>query len=41
MDNIFLERRSRSLKYEEVYLKNCASVMEPRAGIERYFALQS
>ena len=37
MDNIFIERLWRSLKYEEVYLKDYASVMEARAGIERYF----
>ena len=37
MDNIFIERLWRSLKYEEVYLKDYASVMEAREGIERYF----
>jgi putative transposase len=37
MDNIFVERLWRSLKYEEVYLKDYASVPEARAGIERYF----
>jgi putative transposase len=37
MDNIFIERLWRSLKYEEVYLKDYASVAEARAGIERYF----
>ena len=36
MDNIFIERLWRSLKYEEVYLKDYASVTEARAGIERY-----
>jgi putative transposase len=36
MDNIFIERLWRSLKYEEVYLKDYASVPEARAGIERY-----
>lgn len=36
MDNIFVERLWRSLKYEEVYLKDYASVPEARAGIERY-----
>jgi transposase InsO family protein len=36
MDNIFIERLWRSLKYEEVYLKDSASVTEARAGIERY-----
>jgi len=33
MDNIFVERLWRSLKYEEVYLNAYASVAEARAGI--------
>jgi putative transposase len=37
MDNIFIERLWRSLKYEEVYLKDYESVAEARAGIDRYF----
>ena len=37
MDNIFIERLWRSLKYEEVYLKDYASVAEARTGIARYF----
>jgi putative transposase len=37
MDNIFVERLWRSLKYEEVYLKDYTSVTEARTGIERYF----
>jgi putative transposase len=37
MDNIFIERLWRSLKYEEVYLKDYGSVTEARAGIEKYF----
>jgi putative transposase len=37
MDNIFIERLWRSLKYEEVYLKDYATVTEARAGIGRYF----
>ncbi|MGI8991760.1 MAG: integrase core domain-containing protein, partial [Bryobacteraceae bacterium] len=36
MDNIFIERLWRSLKYEEVYLKDYASVREACEGIERY-----
>jgi putative transposase len=36
MDNIFIERLWRSLKYEEVYLKDYESVKEARTGIERY-----
>ena len=37
MDNIFVERLWRSLKQEEVYLKDYASVAEARAGIDGYF----
>jgi putative transposase len=37
MDNIFIERLWRSLKYEEVYLKDYESVTEARTGIQRYF----
>lgn len=37
MDNIFIERLWRSLKYEEVYLKDYQSVTEARAGIDKYF----
>jgi len=37
MDNIFVERLWRSLKYEEVYLKDYASVAEARTGIAGYF----
>lgn len=36
MDNIFIERLWRSLKYEEVYLKDYASVVEARTGIQSY-----
>jgi putative transposase len=36
MDNIFIERLWRSLKYEEVYLKDYESVREARDGIARY-----
>lgn len=37
LDNVFVERLWRSLKYEEVYLHAYASVHEARAGIGRYF----
>ena len=37
LDNIFIERLWRSLKYEEVYLKDYRLVPEARAGIGRYF----
>jgi len=33
MDNIFVERLWRSLKYEEVYLNAYGSVAEAKAGI--------
>jgi putative transposase len=36
-DNIFIERLWRSLKYEEVYLKDYETVTEARAGIARWF----
>jgi len=37
IDNIFVERLWRSLKYEEVYLNPCDSLSEARDGIGRYF----
>ena len=36
-DNIFVERRWRTVKYEEVYLKAYASVLETKRGLEDYF----
>jgi len=36
LDNIFIERLWRSLKYEEVYLKDYQRVSEAEAGIGRY-----
>ena len=36
-DNIFVERLWRSVKYEEVYLKDYQSVKEAVAGLRRYF----
>jgi len=38
-DNIFTERLWRSLKYEEVYLKDYRSVSEAQEGIDRYLTL--
>jgi putative transposase len=38
IDNVFVERLWRSLKYEEVYLHAYDSVSEARTGIGRYFA---
>lgn len=37
LDNIFIERLWRSLKYEEIYLKDYSSVAEARAGIAGWF----
>ena len=37
-DNIFTERLWRSVKYEEVYLKEYASLREAEAGIAAYFS---
>ena len=36
-DNIYVERLWRSLKYEDIYLKEYNTVPECRAGIKRYF----
>ena len=36
-DNIFVERLWRSLKYEEVYMKDCQSVVEAIDCIGKYF----
>ena len=38
LDNVFIERLWRSLKYEEVYLKGYADGREARAGIASWFA---
>lgn len=37
MDNIMIERLWRTVKYEEVYLKDYASVLELISSLERYF----
>lgn len=37
LDNIFVERLWRSVKYEEVYLKDYRSVMEAIQGLRAYF----
>jgi putative transposase len=36
-DNIFVERLWRSVKYEEVYIKDYRNVAEAREGLQRYF----
>ena len=38
MDNIMVERLWRSMKYEEIYLKEYASVAELTGALRRYFA---
>ena len=38
MDNVFIERLWRSLKYEDVYLKGYANGREARGGIAAWFA---
>jgi putative transposase len=37
MDNIFIERLWRSVKYEEVYLKEYQTLSEARTGLAEYF----
>ena len=37
MDNIFIERLWRSVKYEEIYLKDYATVTDLNEGLDRYF----
>lgn len=37
LDNVFVERLWRSVKYEEVYLKDYQSVSEAIEGLDRYF----
>jgi len=37
LDNVFIERLWRSVKYEDIYLRDYASVPELRRGLEAYF----
>lgn len=37
LDNVFIERLWRSVKYEEVYLNAYDSVADARSGLQRYF----
>ena len=37
LDNVFVERLWRSVKYEEIYLKDYTSVPDARAQLNRYF----
>ena len=39
IDNIAIERFWRSLKYEDVYLKNYNTITEARAGIGEYIEI--
>ena len=38
LDNIFIERLWRSVKYEDIYLKNYFSGIDLRQGMESYFS---
>lgn len=37
LDNVFIERLWRSVKYEDVYLRGYASLKDVREGLKRYF----
>ena len=37
LDNVFVERLWRSVKYEEVYLKDYSSLSDARVQLGRYF----
>jgi putative transposase len=37
MDNVFIERLSKSVKYEDVYLKAYGSMAEVKKGLGAYF----
>jgi putative transposase len=39
LDNVFIERLWRSVKYEEVYLSDYANGLEAQHGLDRYFRL--
>ena len=41
LDNVFIERLWRSLKYEDIYLKGDADGREARAGIGAWFAFDN
>jgi len=38
LDNVFVERLWRSVKYEEVFLRDYQTVWDARHGLARYFA---
>jgi putative transposase len=37
LDNVFVERLWRSVKYEDVFIRGYETVPEPRSGLSRYF----
>ena len=37
LDNVFIERLWRTVKYEHVYLYDCAKVIELEKGLDQYF----
>ncbi len=37
LDNVFIERLWRSLKYEDIYIRDYASVPELEVGLQQYF----
>jgi len=37
LDNVFIERLWRSVKYEDIYLKEYANVLELQKGLARWF----
>ena len=39
LDNIFIERLWRTVKYEEIYLKGYCDGREARSSLSQYFAL--
>jgi putative transposase len=41
LDNVFVERLWRSVKYEEVYLRDYQTVWEVRQGLAHYFAFNN
>lgn len=38
LDNVFIERLWRSVKYEDIYLKNYDTATELMSGLRAYFA---
>lgn len=41
LDNVFIERLWRTVKYEEIYLKDYPNVVDLEQGLERYFEFYS